>query len=55
MAEKPKRRPQLTDAERHDRFVKTAREVEAAEDSDAFDRAFASVAQPPKKPSREKP
>jgi hypothetical protein len=39
----PKRVPKLTDAERHRRFVETAREVEASEDPEAFDRAFDKV------------
>lgn len=36
----------LTDAERHARFVETARQVEASEDPKDFDRAFAKVAIP---------
>jgi hypothetical protein len=55
MAKKPKRRPKLTDPERHARFVEMAREVGASENPKAFDRAFESVAQPPKEPSRGKP
>ena len=38
----------LTNAERHARFVETAREFDADEDAEAFDRAFASVVTPPK-------
>ena len=38
----------LTDNERHGRFVEMARETEADEDPDAFDRAFANVVAPPK-------
>jgi hypothetical protein len=40
---KRKRLPKLTDAERHKRFVKMAREVEASEDPQAFDKAFKKV------------
>jgi len=48
---KPKRpaRPKLTDAERHKRFVETAKKVEASENLDDFDRAFDKVVIP--KPS----
>jgi hypothetical protein len=35
--------PKLTDAERHARFVETAREVEVDESEGAFDRAFDKV------------
>jgi hypothetical protein len=48
-SEKPKAKkktepkPKLTDAERHKRFVDMAREVEADESLDAFDRAFKEV------------
>jgi hypothetical protein len=41
MAKKPK--PKLTDTERHKRFVEMAREVEADERPEAFDRAFKRV------------
>ncbi len=43
---KPKqpRPPKLTDAERHKRFVETAKKVEASENLADFDRAFAKVA-----------
>jgi len=44
---KPKK-PPLTDAERHQRFVDMAREVEVDESPGAFDRAFAKVVPPPK-------
>lgn len=49
MTKKPTRAPQtkpkpkLTDAERHKRFVDMAREVEADESQESFDRAFARV------------
>lgn len=33
-------KPKLTDAERHARFVETARKVEVDESPGAFDRAF---------------
>lgn len=42
---KPKK-PPLTDAERHARFVEMAREVEADESADAFDEAFKKVVRP---------
>lgn len=48
---KPKK-PKLTDAERHKRFVEMAREVEADEAPSSFDRAFARVAI--KQPTRDK-
>jgi hypothetical protein len=37
----------LTDAERHKRFVETAREVGASDDPKDFDRAFKKVAKAP--------
>ena len=40
MTDKPKPKPKLTDAERHARFVQTAREVGVDESPEAFDRAF---------------
>jgi hypothetical protein len=45
MARKPaaKPKPKLTDAERHERFVEMAREVEASESPKAFDKAFKRV------------
>lgn len=43
MAEKSKPKPKLTDAERHARFVETARKVEVDESPEAFDRAFDRV------------
>ena len=42
------KKPPLTDAERHRRFVETAKEVGAEEGQDAFDRAFSNVVSPPK-------
>ena len=51
MAEKTKKpkakSPKLTDAERHERFVQMAHEVEASESEADFEKAFASVARPP--------
>jgi hypothetical protein len=45
-----KKKPKLTDAERHERFVDMAREVEASEDPKDFERAFKKVtARSPKK------
>jgi hypothetical protein len=40
MPAKQPRKPKLTDAERHARFVETAREVEVDESPGAFDRVF---------------
>jgi hypothetical protein len=42
--------PKLTDAERHARFVETAKQVGASERSEDFDRAFEKVAAPRSKP-----
>ena len=51
MAGKPKPKPKLTDAERHERFVKTARGVGASEDPKDFDKAFKAVtAKAPNRP-----
>jgi hypothetical protein len=47
MPTKPKPEPKLTDDERHARFKEMAREVEASEDAEDFDRAFRTVAAPP--------
>lgn len=44
---KPKKAP-LTDSERHERFKRMAKEIDADETPAAFDRAFASVVTPPK-------
>jgi hypothetical protein len=51
MTAKPKREPKLTDAERHARFVETARQVEVDESPGAFDRAFDRVVRPKGRPS----
>lgn len=51
---KRKPAPKLTDAERHKRFVDMAKEVEASERQEDFDKAFKKVAsvikEPPKHP-----
>jgi hypothetical protein len=57
MAQNPKRKPKLTDAERHKRFLETAREVDASDDPKDFDRAFKKIikcsdAEPPKSAKR---
>ena len=43
MTPKKTRKPKLTDAERHKRFVEMAREVGASESPRAFDKAFKRV------------
>jgi hypothetical protein len=40
---KKKARPKLTDADRHARFVETARKVGASEDPKDFEKAFKTV------------
>ncbi len=52
MAIKPKSAPKLTDAERHARFVETARKVEASEKPEDFDRAFKTVVSSKDQPER---
>ena len=47
MKTKPKPPPKLTDAERHKRFVETAREVGASDDPKDFDEAFEKVTAKP--------
>lgn len=37
------KKPKLTDAERHKRFVETAKKVGASEKSEDFDKAFDSL------------
>ena len=44
------KKPKLTDAERHKRFVATAREVGASEKVRDFDKAFRKVTQKGKAP-----
>ena len=46
------RKPPLTDAERHKRFVETAEKVGASEDRAEFDAAFEKVARPPSTASK---
>lgn len=41
------KKPPLTDAERHKRFVETAFEVDADDRVEAFDRAFAQIVSAP--------
>jgi hypothetical protein len=40
---KSQRKPKLTDADRHKRFVEMARQVGASDDPKAFDKAFKKV------------
>jgi len=49
---KSAKKPKLTDAERHKRFVEMARQVGASDDPKAFDRAFKKVARTPKPKAR---
>ena len=53
MPRKPpeKSKPKLTDAERHKRFVDMAREVEASEKPEDFEKAFKTVVKRPKQKS----
>jgi hypothetical protein len=46
MARKPKADPKTRDPEEYKRFLETAREVEAEENPEAFERAFKRVARP---------
>lgn len=45
MPRKSPQKPKLTDAERHKRFLGTAREVGASDDPTDFEKAFKKVAQ----------
>ncbi len=47
MSGKPKPKPKPTDAERHKRFKDMAREVDASEDAEDFDQAFAAITRAP--------
>jgi hypothetical protein len=47
---KPDKKPPLTDAERHKRFVDMAKEVGASDQPADFDRAFKAIAQKGKAP-----
>jgi hypothetical protein len=44
----PKRKPKMTPAERHKRFLDMAREVGADEMPESFDKAFSKVTNPRK-------
>jgi len=44
MTDREKRKPKLTDAERHKRFLDMAREVGASDDPKDFEAAFKKVA-----------
>jgi hypothetical protein len=46
MTRKTARKPKLTDAERHKRFVEMAEKVMASHDPKAFDKAFKKIAGP---------
>jgi hypothetical protein len=50
MPRKTERKPKLTDAERHKRFIEMAREIGASDDPKDFDKAFKKVIRP--KPSK---
>jgi hypothetical protein len=54
MASKSAKKPKLTDAERHKRFVEMAREVGASDDAKAFDKAFRKIVQRDKAKPRER-
>jgi hypothetical protein len=43
---KPSKKPKLTDVERHQRFVETAKKVDASDSAEAFDKAFDKIASP---------
>jgi hypothetical protein len=53
----PPSKPKLTDEQRHERFKDMAREIDASEDAEDFDRAFKKVVPPSVHPSHhtEKP
>jgi hypothetical protein len=46
MSTKAAKKPKLTDAERHKRFVEMAKQVGASDDPKAFDKAFKKVTAP---------
>jgi hypothetical protein len=53
MTGKSERKPKLTDAERHKRFVEMAKQVGASEKSEDFEKAFKKVVSSKKdRPSR---
>ena len=47
---KPPSKSKITDAERHKRFIETAKKVEASEDQKDFDDQFSRVVKPPHNP-----
>ena len=49
MALETKRLPKITDEERHQRFVETARDVEASDKPEDFDQAFEKIVKPKEK------
>ena len=49
MAGKRERKTQLTEAERHKRFVDMARQVGASDDPKALDKAFKNITTEPKR------
>jgi hypothetical protein len=49
MANKSAKKPKLTDAERHKRFLEMAREVGASDNPKDFEKAFQTVVQPKRK------
>lgn len=51
----PAKRSKLTDAERHKRFLDMAKEVEASEQKEDFDKAFKKVAAVIKEPPKRLP
>jgi hypothetical protein len=46
----PKKRPNLTDAERHERFIAMGEEVGASKDPKDFEKAFKGLTTRPSKP-----
>ena len=50
--EKQKRKPKIKDKRQSERFKKTAREVGADEESDAFDRVLKQMAPIPVRPTK---
>jgi hypothetical protein len=50
----PDRKPKLTDAERHKRFLEEARRAEASDDPEDFDKALKAVANKPKSPQKDR-
>jgi hypothetical protein len=52
MTRKAERKPKLTDAERHKRFLEMAREVKASDDPKDFDEAFKKIVPSTRQPGR---